>query len=107
MYRAGLESILGLRRDGATFEIDPCIPSSWPDYAIVWRFGRTRYEIAVSNPERRCRGVASAELDGVPVDARRIPLIDDGATHRVTAVLGAKMTPAREGRLPSLTTQAR
>ena len=58
MYRAGLESILGLRRRGSTFEIDPCIPSSWPEYAIVWRFGRTRYEIAVSNPERRCRGIA-------------------------------------------------
>ncbi len=31
MYRAGLESILGLRRRGSTFEIDPCIPSSWPE----------------------------------------------------------------------------
>ena len=31
MYRAGLESILGLRRRGDTFSIDPCIPSSWPD----------------------------------------------------------------------------
>ena len=30
MYRAGLESILGLRRRGATFEIDPCIPAAWP-----------------------------------------------------------------------------
>ena len=68
MYRAGLESILGLRRRGSTFEMDPCIPSSWPDYSIVWRFGRTRYEIAVSNPERRCRGVAEAELDGAPVE---------------------------------------
>jgi cellobiose phosphorylase len=30
MYRAGLESILGFRRRGATFEIDPCIPAAWP-----------------------------------------------------------------------------
>ena len=29
MYRAGLEHILGLRRHGSTFEMDPCIPSSW------------------------------------------------------------------------------
>ncbi|HET8539049.1 MAG TPA: glucoamylase family protein, partial [Anaeromyxobacter sp.] len=36
-YRAGLESILGLRRRGATFELDPCIPASWPEYAITWR----------------------------------------------------------------------
>jgi cyclic beta-1,2-glucan synthetase len=89
MYRAAIESILGLRRRGSTFEMDPCIPSSWSDYAIVWRFGRTRYEIAVSNPERRCRGIAETELDGSPVDSRAIPLVDDGGTHQVRVVLGA------------------
>jgi cyclic beta-1,2-glucan synthetase len=88
MYRAGLESILGLRRRGSTFELDPCIPSSWPEYGIVWRFGRTRYEIAVSNPERRCRGVTEAELDGATVDPRAIALVDDGGTHQVRLVLG-------------------
>jgi cyclic beta-1,2-glucan synthetase len=90
MYRAGLESILGLTRRGSTFEMNPCIPSSWPDYAIVWRFGRTRYEIAVANPERRCRGIAEAELDGVSVDPGAIPLVDDGHTHTVRLVLGAR-----------------
>jgi cyclic beta-1,2-glucan synthetase len=88
MYRAGLENILGLTRRGSTLEMEPCIPSSWPDYAIVWRFGQTRYEIAVSNPERRCRGIAEAELDGAPVDPRAIPLLDDGGTHQVRLVLG-------------------
>ncbi len=89
MYRAGLESILGLRRHGATFEVDPCIPTSWPGYAITWRIGRTRYEITVTNPEHRCRGVRTAELDGVAVDARAIALLDDGATHDVRVALGA------------------
>jgi cellobiose phosphorylase len=88
MYRAGLESILGLRRHGATFELDPCIPTSWPDYAITWRFGRTRYEIFVTNPERRCRGVEAARLDGVEVDSRAIALVDDGRTHELRVVLG-------------------
>lgn len=88
MYRAGVESILGLRRHGATFAIDPCIPTSWPEYSVVWRFGQTRYEIAVANPEGRCRGLAKAELDGAPVDAKAIPLTDDGATHQVRVVLG-------------------
>src|SRR5258706_10742790 len=57
MYRAGLESLLGLRRRGATFSVKPCIPSSWPEYEIVWRFFNTRYQITVTNPQRRCRGV--------------------------------------------------
>ncbi len=97
MYRVGLESILGLRRRGSTFEMDPCIPSSWPDYAIVWRFGRTRYEISVSNPERRCRGIAEAELDGTPVDPGSIPLADDGGTHQVRLVLGDRKPNGKGG----------
>jgi cyclic beta-1,2-glucan synthetase len=88
LYRAGLESILGLRRRGSTFSVDPCIPAAWAKYTIVWRFGGSRYEIAVANPGRRCRGVASAELDGARVDPGAIPLLDDGATHAVQILLG-------------------
>jgi cyclic beta-1,2-glucan synthetase len=93
MYRAGLESILGLTRSGKTFAIDPCIPSSWPEYRISWRFGRTRYEVTVSNPEGACRGVAEAELDGEGVNPSAIPLLDDGGTHYVEVMLG-KREPA-------------
>ena len=88
MYRAGLESILGLRRNGPTFEMDPCIPSSWSEYEVSWLFGRTRYVISMANPEHRCRGVASAALDGAPADPRAIVLSDDGATHAVRLVMG-------------------
>ncbi|HEY3739129.1 MAG TPA: hypothetical protein VGL53_04755, partial [Bryobacteraceae bacterium] len=88
MYRAGLESILGLRRRGATFSIDPCISSLWPQYQVTWRMHDTRYEISVSNPEHRCRGVAIAELDGEGVNAAAIPFIDDGGVHHVRVVLG-------------------
>jgi len=88
LHRAGLESLLGLRRHGATFELDPCIPGAWPGYGITWRLGRTRYEIAVENPGRRCRGIETARLDGVAVDARAIPLLDDGRVHDLRVVMG-------------------
>jgi cyclic beta-1,2-glucan synthetase len=88
MYRAGLESMLGLRRRGAAFSVEPCIPSSWPAYEMTWRVGGTYYRIAVSNPERLCRGVREATLDDRPVDAAAIPLLDDGRAHQVRIVLG-------------------
>jgi cyclic beta-1,2-glucan synthetase len=88
MYRAGLESILGFRRRGATFEIDPCIPAAWPTYSITWRLGTTRYSIEVLNPEHRSRGVASAVLDGASVDPGAIPLCDDSARHHLKIILG-------------------
>jgi len=97
MYRAGIESILGLRLRGRVFALDPCIPASWTEYRISWRFGRSRYEIAVTNPGRRCRGIADAELDGAPVDPHAIPLVDDGATHLVRVVLGEEQPIATRG----------
>jgi cyclic beta-1,2-glucan synthetase len=88
IYRAGLESILGLRRGGATFAVNPCIPSDWPEYQIVWRHLDTRYVVSVANPEHRCRGVLGATLDGAPVGHRAIPLVNDGGVHEVHLVLG-------------------
>ena len=96
MYRAGLESILGLRRRGATFSVDPCIPASWADYEIAWRFQNTRYQISVSNPGHQCcRGVREATLDGVPTNPGAIPLVDDGRTHDVRVLLGTVSERAR------------
>jgi cyclic beta-1,2-glucan synthetase len=88
MYRAGLEAILGVERRGGTIALNPCIPFAWPGFSVVLKFGKTRYEISVENPQRRCRGIAEAELDGVPVEAQAIPLRDDGGTHRVRALIG-------------------
>jgi cyclic beta-1,2-glucan synthetase len=87
LYRFGLESILGLRRRATSFSIDPCIPAPWPGYSLIWRFGQTRFVITVENRGRRSRGVASATLDGCPVQASAIPLIDDGASRAVHVIL--------------------
>ncbi|HVS03939.1 MAG TPA: carbohydrate-binding protein, partial [Thermoanaerobaculia bacterium] len=88
LYRAGIESILGLRRRGETFSIDPCIPASWPGFEVRWKLGGSVYEIVVENPHGRCRGVGGVEVDGVSADPRSLPLVDDGRVHRVRAVLG-------------------
>ena len=90
MYQAGVESILGFRLRGTTLLIDPCIPRAWPGFEIDFRYHTARYEIVVENPQRVCRGVASAELDGRALtgEGAAIPLADDGTTHRVKVVLG-------------------
>ena len=90
MYRAGLESILGLTRHGTSFELDPCIPAAWPGFSLTWTLGRTRYEITVSNPQHLCRGIADVRLDGAACDPAAIPLVDDGTTHRVELVMGER-----------------
>jgi cyclic beta-1,2-glucan synthetase len=85
MYRAGVEGILGIRREGASVLVDPCIPAAWPGFEARIKLGSTQYEIRVDNPSHRCRGISHATLDGAPVrypDGQlRIPL--DGQAHRL------------------------
>jgi len=90
MYRAAVEWILGFRFRGAALHLDPCIPRSWPGYAISFRYHSSRYELEVSNPHGATRGVSKILLDGRehPKEVRAIPLADDGATHKIEVTLG-------------------
>ena len=74
MYRAGLEGILGIRREGDFLVVDPCIPSAWPGFEATVKIGGTRYEIRVDNPSGRGR------LCGAPRDHRRSHALLDGLT---------------------------
>jgi cyclic beta-1,2-glucan synthetase len=88
LYQAAVQALLGLQRRGDTISIDPCIPTVWPEYMMEWTISGTRYRFVVENPNHRSRGVASAALDGVAVDAAAIPLVIDGGEHEVRVVLG-------------------
>jgi cyclic beta-1,2-glucan synthetase len=94
MYQAAVEGLLGLRRSGATFSVTPSIPAMWPKFSIDWIVGRTSYHISVVNPDARCRGVRSVELDGAAIDPDAIPVLDDGQSHNVVVELG---DPAARG----------
>jgi cyclic beta-1,2-glucan synthetase len=89
LYRAGLESILGFRVRGTMLAVDPCVPRSWPSYSVTFRYRSATYQVRVNNPSGVSRGVASVNLDGkIVVDRANIPLVDDGAAHRVIVEMG-------------------
>jgi cyclic beta-1,2-glucan synthetase len=90
MQRAGMESILGLRRKGDILIVDPCIPKEWPGFTASLRHGESRYEVIVENPQGVMQGVQAAALDGREITARptSIELKDDGQAHRLTIRLG-------------------
>ena len=90
MYRAGIEWLLGFRVRGAFVEIDPCIPRAWPGFEITFKYGASRYEVTVENPQGVSRGVATIEVDGARLAAgtTRVALTDDGRAHGVRVVMG-------------------
>jgi cyclic beta-1,2-glucan synthetase len=95
LYRAGVESILGVRRHGAVLTVAPCIPRHWPRFEVLMRYLSARYDIVVENPAGVSSGVRYAELDGemLAVGDARVQLADDGRVHSVRLVLGHD-TPA-------------
>ncbi|MFO1265548.1 MAG: hypothetical protein U1F67_01305 [Rubrivivax sp.] len=92
MYRAGIEWLLGLTLHGTRLQLAPCIPAHWRGFELVYRYRTTRYVIVVENPPDAHRGVTRAELDGRPLPGGRlqIELVDDGDTHQVRLLLGAR-----------------
>jgi cyclic beta-1,2-glucan synthetase len=90
MYRAGLEWILGFRLRGSTLLIEPCVPRHWRRFDVIFQYHSARYEIAVENPNGVSQGVSELMLDGEKIAGSQpgLQLTDDGATHRVKAVLG-------------------
>ncbi|HEY5080648.1 MAG TPA: glucoamylase family protein [Bauldia sp.] len=90
LYRAGVEWILGLRKEGNTLHLEPAIPASWSGFRANLRHGSARYEITVQNPAGTAGPISALTLDGaaVPHAPAVISLCDDGKVHQVTAVLG-------------------
>jgi cyclic beta-1,2-glucan synthetase len=89
MYRAAVEWLLGLRRQGASLRIAPCIPRAWPGFEAALRFGDSVYKVRVENPLGVNRGLAALELDGQALDtALPVPLREDGGEHEIRVTLG-------------------
>jgi cyclic beta-1,2-glucan synthetase len=88
MYRTALEAILGFHQRGEELFIEPCIPASWKEFSIEYRFRSSTYEIHVKNPDGLQRGTPELTVDGKSVE-RAINLVDDGKHHRVTVSLRA------------------
>jgi len=90
MYRTAMEGILGINLRGTVLRISPCIPRAWQGFEVTYKFGSSRYHIAVENPHGVSRGIARASLDekeipGTPCD---VGLTDDASYHYVRITLG-------------------
>jgi cyclic beta-1,2-glucan synthetase len=100
-YRAGLESVLGLRQLGTELRIAPCIPAQWPGFEVRFKYHSARYDIRVENPEApRARSGAAVSVAHIELDGTRlllpstpIALADDGAVHSVRVVLTLASVP--------------
>jgi cyclic beta-1,2-glucan synthetase len=95
MYRTALEAILGFRQRGEQLFIEPCIPASWREFTIEYRFRSSTYEITVENPDGLQSGNVDLMVDGTSIE-EAIHLVDDGKRHLVTASLRSSPSVVQE-----------
>jgi cyclic beta-1,2-glucan synthetase len=96
LYRAGVEAILGVRREGAYLIISPSIPASWRGFEVTIQSGTTRYEIrVVMRDTSRREGRLTGGEQQLTAPAR-IKMSDDGAVHKFTIYVYAEEKAAHD-----------
>jgi cyclic beta-1,2-glucan synthetase len=86
MYRLGIEGILGLRRQGETLHLEPCLPAGWDGFRLVYRYRRSRYHFRVRRASGDTPGPAIT-VDGAQQPEGCVKLLDDGADHEVEVII--------------------
>jgi cellobiose phosphorylase len=84
-YRLILESLLGVVREGSKLHLRPCVPDSWSNFEVSYRFGQSLYRIAFTRTEVEGDVLV---VDGREQDDLTIELRDDQREHRVQFGLG-------------------
>lgn len=99
MYQAGIEGILGIRREGACLCITPTLPAHWPGFSAEITIENTHYTIVVKAEGLLAQQDEHILLDSVPLPAGgtplRIPLTLDGGQHRVELTLATPTSSER------------
>jgi cyclic beta-1,2-glucan synthetase len=105
MYRAAVENMLGLKRQGDTLQISPCVPPNWRDFSVTYRYGKSELTVVFQNPDGVATGVRRIELDDREQPGAELTLVDDGRKHRAVVVMGRAR--AASGLLEGSVTHAR
>jgi cyclic beta-1,2-glucan synthetase len=76
LYRASVEAILGIRKNGKTITVKPALPPEWNGFAATLRLGGGTYRIVVE----REPGVSEpvTEIDGRRLEGPSFELSDSG-----------------------------
>ena len=96
MYRAGLEAILGVTREGSQLRIKPCIVSNWDGFEIATQFGATRYEIKLIRGESSADD-ASPDVQRLSPGEFLISMKDEGGVRSITLPLIAAGDEHKKG----------
>ena len=78
-YKTGIENVLGLKINNGVLRVEPCIPSSWKEYNIKYKWKNAFYNIAIKNPSGKNTGVEKIFVNGNELEnSKEIKLENNG-----------------------------
>ncbi len=90
MYRAGIEGLLGITRQGDTLRFAPCFPKAWPKVDLRLTLGPAPCNVKILNPLGLGTGLKTARLNGenIACEAGVLTLALDRLQGELTLEIG-------------------
>ncbi len=94
-YKAGIETILGIKIEKNHLIIDPTISKDWKEYQVKYKYGNSIYNINIKNPNGRNKLMfnetdksknSKIYLNNVLIE-NRIKLLDENKTYNVDVIM--------------------
>jgi len=92
MYQAGIEWILGIRREGDRLRLEPRIPAGWPGFRAEYRYGGSVYAIEVRNRQAGGGSGPVLTIDGKPASPGGGTAFAGAAVSRTPDTAGAAVS---------------
>ena len=86
-YKTGIENILGLKINNGVLRVEPCIPSSWKEYNIKYKWKNAFYNIVVRNPSGKNTGVEKIFVNGNELENSKEIKIEDNGIFNVEVLM--------------------
>ena len=83
----GIEYILGLKIKKESLSIEPCIPSTWKEYLIKYKYKKSIYNIKVINPKGKNTGVEKFIVNGNEIEEKSIRLDGNGGIFEIEVIM--------------------
>jgi cellobiose phosphorylase len=86
MYRLVVESLLGIKLEADRLRFTPCMPPTWNEFAVQYRYRETSYHIVVRRTpvkDDEKTDATTVTVDGIVQGADFVLLTDDRQEHHV------------------------
>lgn len=82
LYRAGIEAILGIQKQGNLLCVKPCLPPHWGSFEFEIKFASALYRLTVRRGEKTASSNPEAKV--ISDHEIQVTMVDDGNTHLLT-----------------------